>query len=72
MDTKDERGGIELVTLGLDYAELETLLADVQDEKTRAAIAKAISANNEAIAKQVLSLVSSDLMNVFKAMGVKA
>ncbi|MFD0697490.1 hypothetical protein ACFQZT_25780 [Paenibacillus sp. GCM10027628] len=61
-----------MVKLGLDQTELEALLTDIADEQARTAIAKAISANNEAIAKQVLALVSSDLMNAFKAMGMKS
>ncbi|NEW08214.1 hypothetical protein GK047_19625 [Paenibacillus sp. SYP-B3998] len=61
-----------MIKLGLGQAELEALLTGVQDEQARAAIATAISANNEEIAKQVLALVSSDLMNAFKAMGMKA
>ncbi|MEW9697788.1 hypothetical protein [Paenibacillus sp. SI8] len=61
-----------MVKLGLDQTELEALLTDITDEQVRAAVAKAISANNEAIAKQVFALVSSDLMNAFKAMGTKS
>lgn len=61
-----------MIKLGLDQAGLEALLVGVEDEQARTAIAKAITANNEEIAKQVLALVSSDLMNAFKAMGAKS
>ncbi|UJF32495.1 hypothetical protein [Paenibacillus hexagrammi] len=61
-----------MIKLGLGTAELEALLQEgIADEQARAAIAKAIAANNEAIAQQVLALVSSDLMNAFKQMGMK-
>lgn len=61
-----------MIKLGLDPSELESILVQgIEDEKARTAIANAISANNEAIAKQVLALVSNDLMNLFKQMGMK-
>ncbi|MBP1153699.1 MULTISPECIES: hypothetical protein [unclassified Paenibacillus] len=61
-----------MIKLGLDPSELESILIQgIEDEKARVAIANAISANNEAVAKQVLALVSNDLMNLFKQMGMK-
>lgn len=61
-----------MIKLGLDQSEIEAILQNgVQDEQVRIAIANAILANNEAIAQQVLALVSNDLMNLFKQMGMK-